>query len=133
MADFEGASVAEIAADLPAVVHRFRSACTRAFTFGDGRPEAVVLTYDEFEDLGGERRIRRRRQILESSEVAADLANMITEIRAGTYRPVVWTDGDEPELMIMSIGQYRDLCREDALPRSRRSDARGVRAEDADP
>lgn len=133
MADFEGSSVAEIAADLPGVVQRFRSACTHAFAFGDGRPEAVVLTYDEFEYLGGERRIRRRRQILESGEIAADLANMITEIRAGSYRPVVWTDGDEPQLVIMSIGQYQDLCREDALPESQRSDGWRVRTEEADP
>jgi hypothetical protein len=47
-------TVDDIRRDLPGVLARFRGGATRAFSFGDGVPEAVLLTYDEFEDLGGE-------------------------------------------------------------------------------
>jgi len=45
-------SVDDVRADLPAVLARFRAGRTHAFSFGAREPEAVMLTYDEFEDLG---------------------------------------------------------------------------------
>lgn len=50
-------SVDDVRADLPAILTRFRAGQTRAFSLGAGVPEAVVLTYDEFEDLGGESKV----------------------------------------------------------------------------
>lgn len=116
MAEFEGPAVAEIAGDLPAVVRRFRSKSTFPFSFGDGRPEAVVLTYDEFEDLDGEQRIPRRPGVATLEDVASNLEQMIVEIRSGSFVPVVWGDGAEPRLMIMSTSQYRDLRGDDHPP-----------------
>ncbi|GAB3919416.1 hypothetical protein GCM10011575_30390 [Microlunatus endophyticus] len=116
MAEFEVPTVAEVAGGLPAVLERFRSASTFPFSFGDSRPEAVVLTYDEFEELGGEQRIPRRARVGSVDEVASDLEQMVAEIRAGSFLPVVWGDGDEPRLMIMSTAQYRDLRGDDHPP-----------------
>jgi hypothetical protein len=116
MTEFEVPTVAEIAGDLPAVLQRFRSASTFPFSFGDGRPEAVVLTYDEFEELGGEQRIPRRPGVVSVDEVAVDLEEMVAEVRSGSFLPVVWGDGDEPRLMIMSTAQYRDLRGDDHPP-----------------
>lgn len=116
MAEFEVPSVAEVAGDLPAVLRRFRSGTTFPFSFGDGRPEAVVLTYDEFEDLDGEQRIPRQPEVATVDDVAANLERMITEIRSGSFVPLVWSDGAEPQLMIMSTAQYRDLRGDDQPP-----------------
>jgi len=116
MTDFEVPAVAEIARDLPAVLRRFRSGSTFPLSFGDGRPEAVVLTYDEFEDLDGEGRIAHQPEVATVEQVASDLGRMITEIRSGSFMPIIWTDGAEPRLMIMSTAQYRDLRGDDHPP-----------------
>ena len=116
MADFEVPAVAEIARDLPAVLRRLRSGSTFPFSFGDGRPEAVVLTYDEFEDLDGESRIPHQPDVATIEQVASELERMIVEIRSGSFIPMVWTDGAEPRLMIMSSAQYRDLRGDDHPP-----------------
>jgi hypothetical protein len=116
MPEFDVGSVAEIAADLPGVLHRFRVVDSFAFSFGDGRPEAVLLTYDQFEDLDGERRFRRHPGVVSVQDVAGNLVTMVEEMRAGTFAPVVWGDGAEPAAVLMSTAQYRDLRGDDHPP-----------------
>lgn len=50
-------SVGDLRSDLPGVLARFRAGQTFALSVGDGGPEAVMLTYDEFEDLDGEEKV----------------------------------------------------------------------------
>jgi hypothetical protein len=116
MAGFDVPSVAEIAADLPGVLRRFREENSFAFSFGDGRPEAVLLTYDQFEDLAGERKFRRHPGVVSVEDVAANLVMMVEEIRGGTFQPVVWSDVAEPLAVLMSTAQYRDLRGDDHPP-----------------
>jgi len=116
MAQFDVPTVAEIAADLAGVLERFRSKSTFPFSFGDGKPEGVLLTHDEFEDLDGERRFRRRAGVASVDDVASSLAQMVVEMRSGSFVPVVWGDGSEPWLMIMSTAQYRELRGDDHPP-----------------
>jgi hypothetical protein len=88
-----------------------------AFSFGDGGvPEAVLLTYDQFEDLGGESKFERRPGVLETEVVEAELEAMVGAIRGGTFAPVVWGDGGESEAVIMSPSQYRRLRGDDEPP-----------------
>ncbi len=55
MAEVSVRSVDEVARDLAGVLAAFRGRSTFPFSFGDdGAPEAVMLTYDQFDDLGGE-------------------------------------------------------------------------------
>jgi hypothetical protein len=88
-----------------------------AFSFGDGGvPEAVLLTYDQFEDLGGESKFERRAGVVSAEVVGAELAEMVAAIRAGAFVPVVWGDAGEPEAVIMSTSQYRQLRGDDEPP-----------------
>ena len=88
-----------------------------AFSFGDGGvPEAVLLTYDQFEDLGGESKFERRLGVVSAEVVGAELAEMVAAIRGGSFVPVVWGDGGEPEAVIMSTSQYRQLRGDDEPP-----------------
>ncbi|WP_432881274.1 hypothetical protein ACQPYH_37025 [Kribbella sp. CA-245084] len=85
-----------------------------AFSFGDGGvPEAVLLTYDQFKDLGGESKFERRPGVVAAEAVGAELVEMVAAIRAGEFAPVVWGDGEEPEAVILSTSQYRQLRGDD--------------------
>ncbi|WP_432948574.1 hypothetical protein ACQPXM_14095 [Kribbella sp. CA-253562] len=109
-------SVTAFRADLPAVLARFRAGKTRAFSFGDGVPEAVVLTYDEFEDLGGEGKFAAAEEVLEPELLADRLAELMRAIRAGQGVPVVWGVAGEPEAVVLSTADYRKLRGDDEPP-----------------
>lgn len=110
-------SVDDVRRDVAGVLSRFRRGRTLAFSFGDGGvPEAVLLTYDQFEDLGGESKFDRRPGVVAAETVGAELASMVDAIRAGSFEPVVWGDGGEPEAVIMSTAQYRELRGDDEPP-----------------
>ena len=110
-------SVDDIRRDLPGVLDRFRGGATRAFSFGDGAPESVLLSYDEFEDLGGEAKFDAGPSVLEPARVAAELPRLLTAIRAGAApSPLVWGEEGEPEAVILSTAQYRQLRGDDEPP-----------------
>ncbi|GAA1509613.1 hypothetical protein [Kribbella lupini] len=108
--------VPSFATDLSAVLARFRGGQTRAFSVGDGVPEAVVLTYDEFEDLGGEAKFSVGDEVVEPGALAARLPGLIAELRAGSAAPVVWGDHGEPEAVLVSTADYRKLRGDDEPP-----------------
>ena len=116
MATAEVRSVDEVARDLAGVLARFRAGSTFPFSFGDGVPEAVMLTYDQFEDLGGESKFQRHPGVLGIEEVRANLAAMVAAIRAGSFVPVAWGGDGEPEAVVMSTAQYRELRGDDEPP-----------------
>ncbi|MFI5697564.1 hypothetical protein ACIA58_37245 [Kribbella sp. NPDC051586] len=110
-------SVEDVRRDVAGVLSRFRRGRTLPFSFGDGGvPEAVLLTYDQFEDLGGESKFERRPGVVAAETVAAQLASMVGAIRDGVFVPVVWGDGGEREAVIMSTSQYRRLRGDDEPP-----------------
>ena len=109
-------SVDDLRAELGSVLARFRGGRTRAFSFGDGAPEAVVLTYDEFEDLGGEAKFEGLGEVVAPEVLAGRLRGLVEAARAGGGVPVVWGEGGEPEAVVMSTGQYRDLRGDDQPP-----------------
>ncbi|WP_328522275.1 hypothetical protein [Kribbella sp. NBC_00359] len=109
-------SVADVRADLSAILTRFRAGQTRAFSFGAGVPEAVVLTYDEFEDLGGESKFVVGAQVLEPGRLAGELAAVVAAARAGDGAPVVWGESGVPEAVVLSVAQYRHLRGDDEPP-----------------
>jgi hypothetical protein len=110
-------SVEDVRQDVEGVLTRFRRGRTMAFSFGDGGvPEAVLLTYDQFEDLGGESKFERRPGVLSVETVGAELGAMVAAIRDGAFTPVVWGEGDEPEAVILSTSQYRQLRGDDEPP-----------------
>lgn len=116
MAEVSVRSVDEVAGDLAGVLAAFRGRSTFPFSFGDGAPEAVMLTYDQFDDLGGESKFERHPGVLAPADVARDLPAMVGAIRSGAFAPVVWGDGDQPEAVIMSTAQYRELRGDDEPP-----------------
>ncbi|HEY3562055.1 MAG TPA: hypothetical protein VGL05_31525 [Kribbella sp.] len=79
-------------------------------------PEAVVLTYDQFEELGGESKFERRPGVVAAEVVGDELGSMVDAIRDASFVPVVWGDGGEPEAVIMSTSQYRQLRGDDEPP-----------------
>ncbi|MFI6679554.1 hypothetical protein [Kribbella sp. NPDC050470] len=109
-------SVDDIRADLPAVLARFRAGRTRAFSFGAGVPEAVLLTYDEFEDLGGESKFTLASEVLEPTQLAQRLPAVVEAARAGSGAPVIWGEAGEPEAVVLSTSQYRHLRGDDEPP-----------------
>lgn len=109
-------SIAEVAADLEGVLAGFRSGRTFPFSFGDGTPEAVLLTYDQFEDLEGESKFERFAKVLAPQVMAAELVRMVEAIRSGSFAPVAFGDGGEPEAVVMSVAQYRELRGDDQPP-----------------
>jgi hypothetical protein len=109
-------SVDDIRADLPAVLARFRAGRTRAFSFGAGMPEAVLLTYDEFEDLGGDTKFTVPTAVLEPAQLAEQLPALMNAVRAGSADPLVWGEAGEPEAVILSTTQYRTLRGDDQPP-----------------
>lgn len=109
-------SVDDIRADLPSILTRFRAGQTRAFSFGAGVPEAVVLTYDEFEDLGGESKFLVGDEVVEPGQLAERLGAVVDAARAGSGAPVVWGEAGEPEAVVLSVAQYRHLRGDDEPP-----------------
>jgi hypothetical protein len=109
-------SVESVRRDAGAVLTRFRSGKTRAFSIGDGLPEAVLLTYDEFEDLNGESKFRRHPTVFSPDVIEAQLPDMVAAIRAGSFDPVAWGENGQPEAVLMSTRQYRDLRGDDHPP-----------------
>ncbi|HWD82882.1 MAG TPA: hypothetical protein VG497_28470 [Kribbella sp.] len=95
---------------------RFRAGRTFAFSFGDGAPEAVVLTYDEFEDLGGEGKFTIPDEVIGVAEVARMLQEFVESARTGSSVPVVWGEDGEPEAVLLSTAQYRELRGDDHPP-----------------
>ncbi|TCC65602.1 hypothetical protein E0H73_01295 [Kribbella pittospori] len=108
--------VDELRTDLAGVLVRFRRGRTRAFSFGDGEPEAVMLTYDEFEDLGGEAKFGSPGEAVDPGELAARLRRVVEAWRVGRGAPVVWGYDGQPEAVVMSTAQYRDLRGDDQPP-----------------
>lgn len=106
-------SVDAVRSGLTEVLARFRGGQTRAFSFGDRGPEAVILTYDEFEDLGGEHRFTGLDAVVDPEALAARLTGLLA---APTGLPVVWGEHGEPEAVVMSTTQYRDLRGDDQPP-----------------
>lgn len=107
----------DVRRDVVGVLDRFRRGRTMPFSFGDdGVPEAVLLTYDQFEDLDGESKFERRPGVVAAETVAEELVSMVRAIRAQAFEPVVWGDGGEPEAVIMSTSQYRRLRGDDEPP-----------------
>ncbi|TCC32551.1 hypothetical protein [Kribbella sindirgiensis] len=76
----------------------------------------MMLTYDEFEDLGGEGKFVVADQVIEPAVLAQQLAQVVEAVRAGTGAPVVWGADGEPEAVVMSTTQYRDLRGDDHPP-----------------
>jgi hypothetical protein len=99
-------SVDEVRSDLANILARFRAGRTRAFSFGDGVPEAVILTYDEFEDLDGPEMFAGLGEVLEPTALAEQLPALVEAARSGRGQPVLW---GEREAVLMSTTQYRDL------------------------
>src|SRR4051795_711656 len=110
------ASVDDVRSELSEVLARFRLGRTRAFSFGDGVPEAVMLTYDEFEDLGGEGKFSVADEVLESRVLAERLVGVVEGFRRRSGPPLVWGEDGEPEAVVMSTAQYRDLRGDDHPP-----------------
>jgi hypothetical protein len=79
-------------------------------------PEAVLLTYDEFEELGGESKFERRAGVVAAETVGVELGAMVAAIRGGAFLPVVWGDGGKAEAVVMSTSQYRQLRGDDEPP-----------------
>jgi hypothetical protein len=116
MSAIEVPSVAEVAADVVGVLERFRSGRTFPFSFGDGKPEAVMLTYDQFKDLDGDKRFERYPGVLPPEALARHLTAMVEAIRGEAFAPVVWGRDGEAEAVVMSTSQYRDLRGDDTPP-----------------
>ncbi|MFG1905244.1 hypothetical protein [Kribbella sp. NPDC048928] len=75
-----------------------------------------MLTYDEFEDLGGEGKFAVADDVIEPAVLAQQLPQVVEAARAGTGAPVVWGADGEPEAVVMSAAQYRDLRGDDHPP-----------------
>ncbi|GAA1691339.1 hypothetical protein GCM10009745_40820 [Kribbella yunnanensis] len=110
------ASVDEVRADLSEVLRRFRAERLWAFSFGDGGPEAVMLSYDEFEDLGGAHKFAVGDEVVSPEELAGRLGGIVEAVRRGGGVPVVWGVDGEPEAVVMSTAQYRELRGDDQPP-----------------
>jgi hypothetical protein len=111
-------AVAEIARDLPDIVDRFASGETHAFAFGDGGvPEAVIASYDQYDDLGGDAIFGRNSTVLAAEAVARQLPETVEAIRRGRFGPPVLVGtGSEPTLVLMSTRQYRTMRGDDEPP-----------------
>jgi len=110
------ASVQQVGAGLADVLGRFRGGRTLAFSFGDGVPEAVMLTYDEFDELGGEHKFAVGGEVVPPEELAVRWGATIAAVRRGDGVPVVWGEHGEPEAVVMSTAQYRVLRGDDEPP-----------------
>lgn len=111
-------SVADVAGDIAGVVERFRHGATHAFAFGDGGvPEAVLTSYDQYDDLGGEDTLGKYRVVVAPQVLGRQLPEMVEAIRRGTFGPPVLVGTDaEPVLVVMSPQQYRAMRGDDEPP-----------------
>ncbi|GAA1550122.1 hypothetical protein [Kribbella lupini] len=111
-------SVAEIAGDVAGVVERFRRGETHAFAFGDrGVPEAVVASFDQYDELRGEERLGRDKTVVAPEVLGRQLPELVEAIRRGMFGPPVMVGADgEPVLVLMSTQQYRRLRGDDEPP-----------------
>jgi hypothetical protein len=75
-----------------------------------------MLTYDEFEDLGGEGKFTLADEVIEPAVLAEQLPRIVEAARNGSGSPVVWGADGEPEAVVMSTTQYRDLRGDDHPP-----------------
>jgi PHD/YefM family antitoxin component YafN of YafNO toxin-antitoxin module len=107
-------TVDDLRRDPGAVLARFRDESSFAFSFGDnGKPEAVLLTYDQYDELGGPRKFTTG-DVLNPDAIRDQLPAIVDAIRAGRFtEPVPWGDSAEPEAVIMSPQQYRQLRGDD--------------------
>jgi hypothetical protein len=110
-------SIDDVRRDLDDVLAQFRKHRGRAFSFGErGQPEAVLLSFDEYDDLGGPTKFTTR-QLVAVDMVRADLPALVAASRDGELtEPVVLGEGTEPEAVIMSPSQYRHLRGDDEPP-----------------
>jgi hypothetical protein len=87
-------SVDDITRDPAAVLARVRDENSFAFSFGDdGLPEAVLLTYDEYEDLGGPQKFNPAGEVLTPDAIQRQLPAIVAAIRNGSFtQPVLWSE-----------------------------------------
>ncbi|MBP2350036.1 hypothetical protein JOF29_001119 [Kribbella aluminosa] len=111
-------SVADVAADIAGVVQRMTHGETHAFAFGDGGvPEAVIASYDQYDDLSGDETFGKYRDVVAPEVLVRQLPEMVEAIRRGTFGPPVLVgSGAEPVLVVMSTQQYRTLRGDDEPP-----------------
>jgi PHD/YefM family antitoxin component YafN of YafNO toxin-antitoxin module len=109
--------------DPAGVLARFRDQSSFAFSFGDdGKPEAVLLTYDQYDELGGPRKFTTG-EALTPDAIRDQLPAIVEAIRAGSFtEPVLWGDSVDPEAVIMSPQQYRRLRGDDEPPAGQADD-----------
>ena len=111
-------SVADVAGDIDGVIGRFTHGQTHAFAFGDaGVPEAVIASYDQYDDLGGDETLGRYRTVVAPEVLGRQLPEMVEAIRRGTFGPPVLVGtGPDPVLVVMSTQQYRTMRGDDEPP-----------------
>jgi PHD/YefM family antitoxin component YafN of YafNO toxin-antitoxin module len=116
--DAEIPTVDDVRRDPAAVLTRFRDESSFAFSFGDdGKPEAVLLTFDEYEDLSGLDKFAATGEPLTPDAISLQLPAIVESIRAGSFTaPILWSDSTEPAAVIMSPQQYRHLRGDDEPP-----------------
>ena len=93
------------------MVERFLRGETHAFAFGDGGvPEAVVVSFDQYDELRGAEVLGRYESLVVPEVLGQQLPEMVEAIRRGTFGPPVVVGGDgDPVLVVMSTQQYRVL------------------------
>jgi hypothetical protein len=111
-------SVADVAGDIDGVLARLGRGETHAFAFGDGGvPEAVIASYDQYDDLRGEDTVGRYRTVVAPDVLGLQLQEMVEAMRAGTFGPPVLVGSEaDPVLVLMSTQQYRALRGDDEPP-----------------
>ncbi len=75
-----------------------------------------MLTYDEFEDLGGDTKFEVADVVVEPGALAEQLISLVDLARTGSGNPVVWGENGQAEAVVMSTTQYRDLRGDDHPP-----------------
>jgi hypothetical protein len=108
-------SVADVAGDISGVVERMRHGQSHSFAFGDGGvPEAVIASYDQYDDLRGGGTLGRYWEVVAPEVLARQLPEMVEAIRRGTFGPPVLVGaGGDPVLVVMSTRQYREMRGDD--------------------
>jgi hypothetical protein len=127
-------SVADVAGAIAGVVGRLARGETHSFAFGDGGvPEAVIASYDQYDDLRGEQTVGRYQTVVAPEALTRQLPEMVEAIRRGTFGlPVLVGSDAEPVLVVMSTQQYRAM-RGDDEPRAGVIDDPTVRSYDSAP
>lgn len=88
---------------------RFRAGRTHAFTVGDRLPRVVVLTYEEYEDLGGHQKFPDTDEVLTPDDLMARLPDLLQNT------PILWGEG-HPEAVLLKPAEYRHLRGDDEPP-----------------